>query len=240
MAFRFTTLFSDLYLGSNFEKSTFAPALQCGNQTCWERSLSESKICKPLIKPTKELFPLVFNLFVLSAFSVCFMIFFDLLGIKLPRNGHEKVNPSLSLYLFVVLFAAVTLYLSSKNFEKQLFCAMNWKETICRNENKYKHEGALHTIEEPIYISAPCEVSSRDFDFTELGNSDILNIDTEIDDELSPCSFELRSDFFIERYQMNVSVSPNDFVLLNGEPLEFVAELDFFTWSKEGSSILNP
>ena len=32
---------------------------------------------------------------------------------------------------------------------------------------------------------------------------------------------------------MRESLSPNNFVLLNGEPLEFSSEIDFLSWSKE-------
>ena len=46
-------------------------------------------------------------------------------------------------------------------------------------------------------------------------------------------TLELRADFFIEKFEMRESLSPNNFVLLNGEPLEFSSEIDFLSWSKE-------
>ena len=46
-------------------------------------------------------------------------------------------------------------------------------------------------------------------------------------------TLELRTDFFIEKFEMQESLSPNNFILINGEPLEFSSEIDFLSWSKE-------
>ena len=162
------------------------------------------------------------------------MICFDLIFTILPKHGHKNDKPLLSLYLFVGLFAATILVLSYRSFNMKLFCAMNINENICNTQRKYKYAGALHTIEDPIYVSAPCEVSSDDYVYRYLRNSDILNITVTI-----PCTIEMRSNFFIEHFQMKDSVTPNNFVLVNAEPLDFVSDMNFHSWSKQGSPIFH-
>ena len=199
-------------------------------------SLEKSEICKPFIKPTKELHLVVPILLIIRGISICMMICFDLIFIKLHQRGNVKTKAPLSLFLFVGLIASAILFLSSESFNKKLFCAMNINEKICKTQRNYKHAGSMHTFEDPLYVSAPCEASPEDYVFTYLGNSDILNLT----DKISPCTIELRSNFFIEHFQMSDSVSPNDFVLINREPLYFVSDMDFHSWSKPGSSIFDP
>ena len=228
--FLFTSLQSLLFLAPDFNKSTVEAELQCGDQTCFDRSVVESKICKPFVKSTTKVNKVVLVLLLMKAFSFCLMVCFDFVLLKLPKKGHKNPRKRLSTLLFVVSFATIILYLSSTSFNKLIFCSMNMKERICKTQGKFRHKGAMHTIEDPIYVSAPCKIfpvgSDRD--------SDILVIDQTI----SPCSLELRSKFFIENFEMSTSVNPNDFVLLDGEPLEFASGLDFFSWSKQGSAEL--
>ena len=103
---------------------------------------------------------------------------------------------------------------------------MNMKEKICGTQENYQHAGAMHTIEDPIYVSSPCKIfpmsNGREFDILEINQT------------VSPCSLELRSTFFIENFQMSASVNPNDFVLLDGKILEFESDIDFHSWSKQG------
>ena len=63
---------------------------------------------------------------------------------------------------------------------------MNMNEKICEKQGNFKHEGALHTIEDPIYVSAPCKVLP-------IGNAGSHDFDiVVIDQSVSPCSLELR------------------------------------------------
>ena len=194
-------------------------------------SLAESQICKPLIKPATKLDRDVLVLLILKAFSIFFMICFDLLYVKLSTYGHTKPKKPLSTLLFIILFASTIISLSSGSFAKALFCSMNIREKICETQVNYRHEGAFHTIEDPIYVSAPCELfpigygDSRDFDIL------------DINETVSPCSLELRSRFFIENFEMRASVNPNDFVLLDGEPLDLASHMDFHSWSKQGLAL---
>ena len=189
-------------------------------------SIAERKICKPLVKPSIKITYVVLVLFIIKATSICFMVCFDLLVLKMPQNGHSEPKLSLSTYLFVVFYAVFIVYLSSESFYKALFCSMNMKEKICESQANYRYQGALHTIEDPIYVSAPCKLFS--VGNVGLKDSDIL----DINESVSPCSLELRSNFFIENFQMNVSVNSNDFVLLDGEVLNFKSHIDFHSWSK--------
>ena len=226
-----STLLSELYLAGDFNKSTFEAELQCGNQTCLDMSIAQSKICKPFLKPTTKLDQVTLVLLIFNGCSFFLMICFDLLFIKFHRNGHEKPKKPLSKLSFVVLFATTILYLSSKSFDKALFCSMNINEKICGKQRKYRHEGALHTIEDPIYVSAPCRVLP-------LGYAVIRDLDIlVIDQSVSPCSLELRSNFFIENFQMSATVNPNDFVLLNRDLLSFASHIDFHSWSKQGNQL---
>ena len=134
-------------------------------------SIAESKICKPFVKQSTKLDQVTLVLLISYGCSVFGMFLFDLFLIT-NRNRSKKLNqPQQSpTAVFVVLFATTILYLSSKSFDKTLFCSMNMKETICGKQGNFIHEGALHTIEDPIYISAPCRVfpvgygRSRDLD----------------------------------------------------------------------------
>ena len=163
---------------------------------------------------------------IIKAFSFCCMICFDLVIVKLPHNGHLHPSKALSTLLFVVSFATTILYLSSQSFDKTLFCSMNMKEKICGTQGHYSHKGAMHTFEDPLYVSAPCKISP----VCSGRNSDILDINQTV----SPCSLELRSKFFIENFQMSASMNPNDFVLLDGETLKFALDIEFHSWSKYG------
>ena len=144
-------------------------------------SLSESKICKPLVKPTKVLDKVVFVLLILSACSMCTMVSLDLLFVRLSSNGHEKRKKPISLVLYIFIYAGTILYFSSGSFNKPLFCSMNVKENICKNGEKYEYEGGLHGIEDPIYVAAPCKIYPRGSKY--VGNSDII----DIDQTKSPC-----------------------------------------------------
>ena len=183
------------------------------------------------MKPTKKVNQVVFVMLILNGCSIFLMCCFDLALINLPKTGHIKHKKPLSTFLFVVLFSATILYLSSRSFDKVLFCSMNMKEKSCETQRNYRHEGAFHTIEDPIYVSAPCELfpisygDSRDFDIL------------DINETVSPCSLELRSRFFIENFEMRASVNPNDFVLLDGEPLDLASHIDFHSWSKQGLAL---
>ena len=85
-------------------------------------------------------------------------------------------------------------------------------------------------MENPIYVSYPCKIFP-------IGNGLLRDHDIlDIDESVSPCSLELRSNFFIENFQMNTSVNPNDFVLLDGKTLDFAGQIDFHSWSKKGSA----
>ena len=221
-----------LYVTRDFNQSSFEAELLCGSQTCFQMSISESKICKPFVKPTKTLGNVMLFLLILYAVSFLLMVCIDFVVIKLPRDEHQKAD-SLGSALFTLLFAGTILGLSSKSFESHLFCSMNYKEKICEKQRNYKHEGALHTIDDPIYVSAPCKVSSKEYEKIHFNNSDILHITQEV----SPCTFELRSEFFIEYFEMEESISPNSFVLLKDEPLKFSSDLNFYSWSKPGSRI---
>ena len=215
-----------LYLGDNFYKSTFNAELQCGNQTCLQMSSAESKICKPLIKPTKKLKQHVLVLLILEAFSIFFMVFFDLLFLK-SQNGHESSNKPISTGLFTVIIAVSILCLSSGSFYKPLFCSMNIREKICKEQDNYNHEGALHTKENPIYVSAPCKILTSAFTST-LGRErdyDILNVNHTV----SPCTLELRTNFFIENFEMIGATNPNNFESLsNLEPIRSSGKFPFF------------
>ena len=150
----------------------------------------------------------------------------------MPRDEHQKADP-IGSALFTLLFAGTILGLSFKNFETHLFCSMNYKEKICEKQRNYKHEGAMHTIDDPVYVSAPCKVISNGYETRNFNNSDILHITQAV----SPCTFELRSKFFVEHFEMKESVSPNSFVLLGNELLKYSSEQNFYTWSKPGSRI---
>ena len=222
-----------IHLADDFPKTSFEPQLQCGNQTCLHMSLAESKICKPLVKQKKKVDEVVFFLLILYALSICLMVSFDLTSTKLTENSHQKPIQPISKIIFVLIFAAVIIYLTSGTFDKALFCSMNMKEKICEKQVNYRHEGALHTIEDPIYVSAPCKIFP--LGGFESRNSEILNINQTI----SPCTLELRSNFFIEKFEMDEMVNSNDFVLLDEETLEFAFDLEFTSWSKQGSTVLH-
>ena len=229
----FTTLASPLFLAGDFNQHTFEAELQCGNRTCLEMSIAESSICKPLIKFSKKINPALVVLLIINALSVALMVCFDMLFLKTPQNGLTQPTKPISTLLFVVFCAAAIVYLSSDSFEKHKFCSMNIKEKICEHQESYRHEGAFHTKDKPIYVSAPHRIfpvgnsGSRDFD--------ILSIDETV----SPCTLELRTKFFIENFQMSASVSPNNFVLLDGEMMKFTSFLDFHAMSKQGSATLD-
>ena len=220
-------------LGSDFYKSNFSADLQCGEQTCWDMSIAESKICKPFVKQIKNLGQVLVALLIIHASNICCMVCFDIAYMKVMQNRNETSKATLSLLSFVIPFAALIIFLSAGSFNDRLFCAMNINEKICNKQRRYNHEGALHTTKDPIYVSAPCKLLSERYEFKYLGNADVLDIDQDI----APCSFELRSNFFIENFEMSKSASPNDFVLVNGEPLDFVSEMDFHSWSKLGSAM---
>ena len=173
----------------------------------------------------------VFVLLILGAFTSCFNICFDLLFIKLHKNGNQEMKKSLCFFLFIAIYATTIIYLSSGNFNKVLFCSMNIQEEICSNQENYKHSAAF--VKTALYVSAPRKILPDMSNH--LGYSDIININGTI----SPCTLQLRSSFFIETFQMSAFVSPNNFVLLNGKPLEFASQIDFNSWSKQGSAILN-
>ena len=120
--------------------------------------MAESKICKPFVKPTNELQPVVIASLILGILSICLMVCFDMLVIKLPQDGQQHDMKSFSLLSFTALVGGVILYLSSGSFDKTLFCSMNIKEKICKKQGNYKHEGAAHTFDDQIYISAPCKI----------------------------------------------------------------------------------
>ena len=113
---------------------------------------------------------------------------------------------------------------------------MNMNEKICKKQGNYRHAGVFHTIENPVYVSAPCKVfplgseDSRDFHILDISQSESAPVS---------CSLELRSRFFIENFQMSATLNPNDFVLLDGEPLQFASDIDFHSWTKQRSK-LNP
>ena len=233
-AFKLTTLLSELFLSGDFNKTTLEAELQCGSKSCFEVSLEESKICKPFVKLTKNLDEVTLVLLIMNGVNIWLMVCFDLLLLKLHSKGHKNPKKPICTLLFVVLFAGTILYLSSKSFDKALFCTMNMREKICAKQGNFRHEGALHTSEDPVYVSAPCKVfpvgvgGSRDFDIIDISQI------------ASPCSLELRSNFFIENFQMSATVNPNDFVLLDGETVTFASYIDFHSWSKQGSAILDP
>ena len=222
-----------LNLAGDFNKYTFEAELQCGNRTCLDMSIAESSICKPLIKSSEEMNPVLLVLLIINVLSISLMVCFDLLFVRMSRSGQTKPTKPLSTLLFVVLSAATIIYLSSDSFDKKKFCSMNIKEKICAHQESYRHEGAFHTKDKPIYVSAPHRIfpvgnsGSRDFD--------ILSIDETV----SPCTLELRTKFFIENFQMSASVSPNNFVLLDGEMMKFTSFLDFHAMSKQGSATLD-
>ena len=85
-------------------------------------------------------------------------------------------------------------------------------------------------MEDPIYVSGPCKIVPVGFEGSR--DYDILDINQTV----SPCTLELRSNFFIENFQMSASINPNDFVLVDGETLEFASYMDFHSWSKKGSA----
>ena len=140
-------------------------------------SLSESKICKPLVKPVKVLDKVVFVLLILSACSMCTMVSLDLIFVRLSPNGHEERKKPISLILYIFIYAGTILYFSSGSFNKPLFCSMNVKENICKKGEKYEYVG----FEDPVYISAPCKIYPQASDY--VGDSDIIDIDHTI----SPC-----------------------------------------------------
>ena len=88
----------------------------------------------------------------------------------------------------------------------------------------------MHTIDDPIYISAPCKIYP-------VSNGDLPNFDILQISKIMPCTLELRSDFFIENFEMSEPLSPNDFVLLDGKILDFASHIDFYFWSKRGLAI---
>ena len=221
-----------LYLASDFNKSSLKAELKCGDISCFDMSLTESKICKPFVKPTKKLNHAVLVLLIINGLSICWMVCFDVILVNLPRNGHGTPKKPLSTFVFVVLFASPILYLSSRSFKKSDFCALNIKEPICQKQRNYRHEGALHTIEDPLYISAPEVIFPPGYGH----EGDILDINQTV----SPCTLELRTRFFIEIFQMSATVNPNDFVLLNGETLKFAPYIDFHSRSKEGFAMFGP
>ena len=200
---RFRTLPSQIYFAADFNKSTFVAELSCANQTCLDMSLEESKICKPLVKPTKTLDKQVLVLLILNGLSIFFMVCFDILFQKQFQNGHRKSKKPLSTFLFTTLFATIILYLSSGSFDKLQFCSMNIKEKICKHQNIYKHVGALHNVDDPLYVSAPCKVFPTGLEL--VRDSDILDINQTI----SPCTLELRSRFFIENFEMRPYIRPS-------------------------------
>ena len=157
--------------------NSLSSELQCGSQTCWEMSLFESKICKPLVKPTQGLDKVVFVLIVLSICSVCMMVCFDLLFVRLSPHGHIERKNSISLLLYILIYAGAIVYFSSGSFNKHLFCSMNMKENICKGGEKYEYRA----FEDPIYVSAPCKMYTKADGF--VGDSDIIDIDQTI----SPC-----------------------------------------------------
>ena len=162
--FRYRTLPSHLLLADDFIKTSFEPKLKCGQQTCLKMSLAESKICKPLVKQKEEVDVVVVFLLIVNALSFCLMVSFDLTFMRLPEKTLQKSKQPISKILFVLIFAAVIIYLSSGTFDKALFCSMNMKEEICEKQVNYKHVGALHTIEDPVYVSAPCRILPLGYD----------------------------------------------------------------------------
>ena len=47
--------------------------------------------------------------------------------------------------------------------------------------------------------------------------------------EHSPCSFEIRTDYFIERFDQKSLPKPNKFILVDGEYLDFKISADFLS-----------
>ena len=84
-------------------------------------SLAESKICKPLVKPTKAINVVVLVLLTIDAISIGCMVGFDLILVKLPPNGSKSPKKPFITILFVGLFAAIILYLSSGSFNQVFF-----------------------------------------------------------------------------------------------------------------------
>lgn len=159
------------------------------NISCLDKSINEMKICRPFLKkydltddsiygfqPILFCFPPAIpkwefqirfitlrravGLLSVSSIAVIFMILCDyFFTLSHGTNVNVKSNQTIVLFFFVFCYVIVFAYLAHQNFNRDRFCSLNFNESLCRAQTKYREAGALHSQQNPLTISSPCDLS---------------------------------------------------------------------------------
>ena len=187
----------------------------CKNESCYEKSLKTGKLCFPafssdnISRNMKNYFLIFVGLWIIMLFEPAISM--------LPKTKLFCVNFGFSIktkniiiwiysrFVFLILFAIPTLYLTINGASKNNFCLMNVNEEICKN----------------IRTELECEkMEKTDFSaFIEINGK-------------AACTFTTDWDYYISQYDRGIDGnSPNNIVLINAVFPEYKFKMD--SWKND-------
>ena len=181
----------------------------CKNETCYEKSLETGQLCSPAFSSdniagnmTKYFFIFV-ALWIITLFEPALTmlqkrkLFSGNFGFSIKTK--DIIIWIYSRFLFLILFAIPTLYLTINGASKDNFCLMNVNEEICKNVRT-----EFDCLEEKTDFSALVQINAN-----------------------ATCTFTTKFDYYISKYDRGIDGnSPNNIVLINGFITEYQFKMD--------------